>query len=113
VDESALLAALKSGLAGAGLDVIEGEWRRDLDKHPLIRFSRKHEQLVITPHIGGVTHESQAMAYARIVDKLVAFFRRQQSSRSRRREEADGLGIQKTSASSRRRLQAIVSPRGD
>jgi D-3-phosphoglycerate dehydrogenase / 2-oxoglutarate reductase len=81
VDEAALLAALKSGrLAGAGLDVIEGEWRRDLSKHPLIRFARKHEQLVITPHIGGVTHESQAMAYARIVSKLIAFFRRQRRS---------------------------------
>lgn len=78
VDESALLAALKSGrLAGAGLDVVEGEWRRHLDQHPLIRFARRHEQLVITPHVGGITHESQAMAYSRIVGKLANFFRRQ------------------------------------
>ncbi len=88
VDEKALLAALKNGrLSGAGLDVIQGEWRRDLDQHPLIRFARKHEQLVITPHIGGVTHESQPMAYARIVEKLAAFFRKRQNRPNRRRAE--------------------------
>jgi D-3-phosphoglycerate dehydrogenase len=102
VDESALLAALKSGrLAGAGLDVVEGEWRRDLDQHPLIRFSRKHEQLVITPHIGGVTHESQAMAYARIVSKLVTYFHGQRPSAAmnRRRPNFVSYGTKFGSAS--------------
>ena len=37
-------------LAGAGLDVIDGEWRTDLEAHPLIRYARDHENLVITPH---------------------------------------------------------------
>jgi D-3-phosphoglycerate dehydrogenase / 2-oxoglutarate reductase len=76
VDEAALLEALKSGhLAAAGVDVIEGEWRTDLEKHPLIEYARTHENLIITPHVGGVTWESQAMASAAAADKLIAFFK--------------------------------------
>jgi D-3-phosphoglycerate dehydrogenase / 2-oxoglutarate reductase len=75
IDESALLAALKAGrLAGAGLDVINGEWRQDLASHSLIRYANDHENLLITPHVGGVTKESQSMAFARIVQRLVEFF---------------------------------------
>ena len=74
VDETALLSALETGhLAGAGLDVIDGEWRTDLADHPLIRFANHHETLLISPHIGGVTYESQAAAYSRIVQKLIEF----------------------------------------
>jgi len=76
VDERALLDALETGhLGGAGLDVIDGEWRPDLDRHPLIQYARTHENLVITPHIGGVTHESQAMAYSFTVRKLAAYLK--------------------------------------
>lgn len=71
VDETALLEGLESGrLSGAGLDVIDGEWRADLAEHPLVRYARTHENLVITPHVGGVTYESQASAYTRIISKL-------------------------------------------
>jgi len=77
VDESALLDALASGqLAAAGLDVIEGEWRTDLADHPLIEYARTHDNLIITPHVGGVTYESQAMAHAATAEKLIAFFNR-------------------------------------
>jgi phosphoglycerate dehydrogenase-like enzyme len=40
------------------LDVIDGEWRDDCRSHPLIEHSRIAPNLVITPHIGGATHES-------------------------------------------------------
>lgn len=76
VDESALLEALNNGkISGAGLDVIEGEWREDLADHPLIQYANAHENLIISPHIGGVTYESQALALARIVEKLADFLR--------------------------------------
>jgi len=75
VDEAALLAALEDGrLAAAGLDVIEGEWRDDLADHPLIRYAASHANLVITPHVGGVTYESQALAFEAAARKLVDFF---------------------------------------
>ena len=77
IDESALLETLESGhLHAAGLDVIDGEWRDDLPDHPVIRYARLHENLVVTPHVGGVTYESQAMAYQVAAQKLVDFFQK-------------------------------------
>jgi D-3-phosphoglycerate dehydrogenase len=53
VDEAALDAALTSGrLAGAALDVVRPRSRGG--RHPLLR----HDNVVITPHIGGATHET-------------------------------------------------------
>ena len=53
VDEDALQAALADGiLAGAALDVTQ---RRPAgDRHPLLDLAN----VVITPHIGGATHET-------------------------------------------------------
>ena len=77
VDETAMLDALSSGhLSAAGIDVIDGEWREDLSDHPVLRYARFHENLVVTPHVGGVTYESQAMAFLAAAQKLVDFFRK-------------------------------------
>ena len=51
--------------------MIHGEWDRDLYNHPLIRYARTHDNLVISPHLGGGTHESQKMAMSFTVEKLV------------------------------------------
>lgn len=69
IDEEALVTALKSGkLAGAGLDVFEGEpdnIRADLRELP---------NVVLTPHIGGASIEAlQSMLNAAIAN-LDAFF---------------------------------------
>jgi D-3-phosphoglycerate dehydrogenase len=59
VDERALLEALESGrLAGAALDVLCGESAAGMGTHPLVAYSRKHGNLILTPHIGGCTVES-------------------------------------------------------
>ena len=76
VDEDALLAALKNGrLGGAGLDVIHGEWLDDKRDHPLIAHARAHDNLVITPHIGGATTESIYGARVFMARKLVEHLR--------------------------------------
>ena len=74
IDQDALLEALETGrLAGAGLDVIEGEWDDNLHEHPLIRYARTNQNLVISPHIGGVTYESQKMTLEYTVLKLRSY----------------------------------------
>lgn len=70
VDQSALLAALaERRLAGAALDVIDGE--PDIGaEHPLVRYARENDNLVLTPHIGGNTVDSLAKSEAFIANKI-------------------------------------------
>ena len=71
IKEDDFVNAIKSGKVGAaGLDVIEGEWRQDLENHPLIQLAREHECVVIVPHLGGVTFESQTMSLQFVADRL-------------------------------------------
>ena len=73
INQAALLDALKTRrIAGAGLDAIHGEWP-DIRRHPLIAYARKHENLIILPHLGGVTFESQAMTLRHTAEKLRDF----------------------------------------
>jgi D-3-phosphoglycerate dehydrogenase len=58
VDDRALLRALEEKrIAGAALDVLDGEPDIGGD-HPLVAYARTHDELLITPHIGGNTRES-------------------------------------------------------
>jgi len=78
INEADFVEALETGqIDGAGVDVIEGEWREDLIKHTLIRYAREHENLVIAPHTGGVTVEAQQMTKEFMVSKLIAFLEAQ------------------------------------
>lgn len=75
IDEKALLDALISGkISGAALDVLNGE--PDIKNHPLLVYAAKHENLILTPHIGGATIESMAKAEIRIAEKIRDFFLR-------------------------------------
>ena len=76
IDEEAFLSALESGKVGAaGLDLIHGEWRKDLYNHPLIRYTRTHDNLVITPHVGGATFETESQAIEYTAKKLADYLR--------------------------------------
>ena len=73
IDEQELLKRLRTGrIAGAAVDVIDGEWG-NVDKHPLVEFARKHDNLLISPHIGGVSYEAQQMAVEHTVLELKKF----------------------------------------
>jgi D-3-phosphoglycerate dehydrogenase / 2-oxoglutarate reductase len=68
VDEDALDAALASGhLAGAALDVVRPRFQPG--PHPLLR----HENVVITPHVGGATHETLLRGVTMVADEIRRF----------------------------------------
>lgn len=71
IDEAALLKALKSRqLAGAALDVLNNEPCPNLREHPLVVYSRRHPNLLITPHLGGCTSESMQKTELFMAEKL-------------------------------------------
>ena len=74
INETDLLKSLKNKtIAGAGLDMIDGEWIHDKTSHPLIQYSLKNDNLLITPHIGGATSESIYGARIFMASKLYDF----------------------------------------
>jgi len=77
IDETALLDALDGGrLAGAALDVLAGEHaERFLDGNRMVAYVARHDNLLITPHIGGVTRESWERTEVFIAEKVQDFFR--------------------------------------
>lgn len=59
IDEVALLGALASGsLSAFGADVLHDEWREDMGESPVIQYAQTHDNVIITPHIGGCTYAS-------------------------------------------------------
>jgi D-3-phosphoglycerate dehydrogenase len=75
VEERALLQVLESGhLAGAALDVLETEKVRGfLREDRLAAYARENSNLILTPHIGGATHESMEKTEIFMARKLKTF----------------------------------------
>ena len=68
----ALIAALESGrLAGAAVDVLAGEGQGRALASPLVAYAATHDNLLITPHIGGATRDSMEKTEIFIAEKLV------------------------------------------
>ncbi len=77
IDEKAFLKALDKGqLAGAGIDVLAEELAGRIVQDPLVEYARHHDNLIISPHIGGMTIDAQRKAFTRMAEKVVDFFRR-------------------------------------
>lgn len=75
IDESELLIALKEHrILGAGLDVLTSELYSDIKDIPLVQYAKDHDNVVISPHVGGVTYESQELAYIKIVSMIIEWF---------------------------------------
>ena len=74
IDESALIQALESGkLAAFGADVISNEWRENMADSPLVQYAQEHENVVITPHMGGASDTSLRLAKEFSAKKLARY----------------------------------------
>ena len=63
VDEESLIDALKSGkIKSAGLDVIRNELAEEIKSSPVINYAKNSKNLIITPHIAGLTVDSELKA---------------------------------------------------
>lgn len=76
VDHGALLRALESGqLGGAGLDVFEGEFAPDFEasfnNHPLWVYAQEHDNLILTPHIGGSTLDAWGDTERHTIERIL------------------------------------------
>ncbi len=79
INEKDLLNALRrKKIAGAGLDVIDGEWLTDdkRSEHDLIKYTKKNSNLIITPHIGGSTKESIEDSRIFMAKKIVSYLKK-------------------------------------
>ncbi|MEP2030257.1 MAG: hydroxyacid dehydrogenase [Paracoccaceae bacterium] len=69
IDEASLIAALRSGKIGAaGLDVFAVEPMPE--EHPLARF----DQVILSPHIGGLTHDAAERMAVSSAENILNFF---------------------------------------
>ncbi len=70
VKEKDVVKALNNGkLIGYGTDVIENEFD-NINNSPIIEAMNKGKNIIVTPHIGGMTIEGQTKAYKWSIDKL-------------------------------------------
>ena len=70
VNENDIVNELKNGkLAGYATDVVENEFD-DLSKSPIIKAMNDGENIIVTPHVGGMTWEGQQKAYEWSIKKL-------------------------------------------
>jgi len=75
LDENALVTLLQEGhIAGAAVDVLTEEQREiSREQNPLLKYARRHSNLLITPHLGGATTESMSKTEAFMAEKLRQF----------------------------------------
>jgi len=79
LDTEALLDLLETGhLWAAALDTIDGEYRLDFAQgfadSPIARYARSHDNLVLTPHIGGSTVDAWTETERRVIVKACQVF---------------------------------------
>jgi len=72
VNEDDILVSLKNGkISGYGTDVLAKEFQSDVSRSQLIKESKKGVyNIIITPHIGGMSMEGQYMAYKHAISKF-------------------------------------------
>lgn len=74
IDEKALVRALKEGkVAGVGVDVLNTEPKNE--ESPLWQYAKKHENVIITPHIGGFCPETVGLSVRFSGERISTYFK--------------------------------------
>jgi phosphoglycerate dehydrogenase-like enzyme/CMP-N-acetylneuraminic acid synthetase len=72
LNETDLLASLESGkIKSAAVDVISAEMTSDKRKHPLVQYAANNDNLTVTPHIAGLTIDSERKAAEITLESVV------------------------------------------
>ena len=76
IDSSALIKFLRNDrIAGAALDVLGGEFEPGFSKkvssHPLVKYARANNNLLITPHIAGSTADAWFLTQRFTIEEAV------------------------------------------
>lgn len=73
-DEVALVDALEKGVLGAvGVDVLTGE--PEIEDNVLWRYAQRHDNVIITPHIGGFCPDAVDIVTEFAAQRIAEFFR--------------------------------------
>lgn len=79
INEADLLWALENNtIAGAGLDFLQGEWgfAEKVSKNSLIEYAKTHRNLIITPHLGGMSDEAVFKVRDFLTKKVIDYLQR-------------------------------------
>ena len=71
INSADLINALKRGIVGSvGLDVLNGERSslEELPPDPIIAYSKKNNNVIITPHVGGATLDAHSKVFNGLLD---------------------------------------------
>jgi len=76
VDQNALVNCLNAGiLAGAAVDVMEGEFSpgfdKDIRQNLLWQYAQNNDNLIITPHLGGSTIDAWRLTEAQTINRIL------------------------------------------
>jgi D-3-phosphoglycerate dehydrogenase len=72
IDENALLEGLKEGrIKAAAVDVVQRESYLNDEDNPMIDYARRNNNLLITPHIAGLTIQSESKAAREILNEIL------------------------------------------
>jgi D-3-phosphoglycerate dehydrogenase / 2-oxoglutarate reductase len=75
VNESDLVSFLKTNQgARIATDVLENKIT-NRENSPLLEYAMSSDQVIITPHIGGMSLEAQEIAYGHAANRLKNFFK--------------------------------------
>ena len=75
VDEKALIQALLTKkLIYAATDVVRNEQNLTKKKNKLIEYSKNNHNLLITPHMAGLTHDSEKKAAEITINNIKRYF---------------------------------------